>query len=381
MMDRFALEDPSKLRRVLEATRLVDGNFVLRDLLRHIIAEACSMTDADYGALGVLNATGDGLSEFITVGLTFEEEERIGPRPEGDGLLGLLIDHPEPLMVSRLDRHPASSGFPPGHPPMTSLLGVPLQVAGEVYGNLYLADKRGGEPFTTDDQVLLEALALAAGVGIENARLHEALRMVTELQGASRRDHLTGLPNRRAWDERLDEEIERCRRAGTLVTVALLDLDGFKAINDSRGHSGGDLVLRQFAESWKRVLRSGSDFVARLGGDEFGLLAPDLPSAGVRSLADRHASAEPFGIRYSLGTATWDGIETAGQLVHRADISMYRTKALAHGPPPAPHRPMSPTGRTVITPVRARTGPPGAAPRLSWRSPPVGTGGCARRAE
>ena len=378
MMDRFALEDPSKLRRVLEATRLVEGNFVLPDLLRHVIAEACSMTDADYGALGVLNATRDGLAEFITVGLTSEEEERIGSRPEGNGLLGLLIDDPRPLLVGHLDQHPASSGLPPGHPPMTSLLGVPLKVADEVYGNLYLTDKRGGEPFTTDDRDLVEALALAAGIGIENARLHETLRMVTELQGDSRRDHLTGLPNRRAWDERLDEELERSRRSGTLVTVALLDLDGFKSVNDSRGHSGGDLVLRQFADGWRRVLRSGSDFVARLGGDEFGLLAPDLPSAGVRSLADRHASAEPFGISYSLGTATWDRVETAGQLVHRADISMYQTKALARRPPLSPRHPVAPVV-PASAPVGHRTGAPGTGPARRWRSPPVGSGGCPQR--
>jgi diguanylate cyclase (GGDEF)-like protein len=355
---RFALEDPSKLRRVLEATRLVEGNFVLRDLLHHVIAEACSMTDARCGALGVLNESRDGLVEFITVGLTRAEEEGMGPRPGGNGPLGRLTEESAPSMVGHLAVHPASSGLPPGHPPMTSFVGVPLKVADDVYGNLYLADKRGGEPFTADDRDLLEALALAAGIGIENARLHEALRLVTELQSDSRRDHLTGLPNRRAWDERLDEELERCRRSGSLLTVALLDLDGFKAVNDSRGHSTGDLVLRQFAESWKRILRSGGDFVARLGGDEFGLLTPDLPSAGVRSLADRHASAEPFGIGYSLGTATWDGTETAGQLVHRADLSMYRAKALARGGQPAPcapgpsMSPMSPVSqvnRSAIT--------------------------------
>jgi len=263
---------------------------------------------------------------------------------------------------------------------MTSLLGVPLKVAGEVYGNIYLTDKRGGEPFTPDDRDLLEALAFSAGIGIENARLHEALRLVTELQGDSRRDHLTGLPNRRAWDERLDEELERCHRSGSLVTVALLDLDGFKAINDSRGHSGGDLVLRQFGDSWKRVLRSGSDFVARLGGDEFGLLAPDLPSAGVRRLADRHASADPFGISYSLGTATWDGVETAGQQVHRADISMYKTKSSAHGISLPPARPVESATRSVFAQVGQRTGAPGVAPHLPWRSPPAaGSCGCPHR--
>lgn len=315
------------MRRILEATRLVEGNFDLRDLLHHVIAEACSMTGARFGAVGVLDDTGDGLAEFITVGLTPEEEERIGARPEGRGLLGVLIHAPGPLLVDELGRHPDSSGFPDGHPPMTSLLGVPLKVAGEVYGNLYLTDKWGGSPFTRDDRDLVEALALAAGIGIENVRLHAAMRLVTELQNDSRQDHLTGLPNRRAWDERLDDEIERCRRTGTSLSVALLDLDDFKAINDHQGHSAGDLVLKEFAESWRRTLRLGGDFVARLGGDEFGLLAPGAPAVGVRSLAARHASSEYFGVAYSLGVASWNGSETPSQLLHRADIAMYQAKA------------------------------------------------------
>jgi diguanylate cyclase (GGDEF)-like protein len=333
-----SIEDPSKLRRILDTTRLVDGHFALGDLLRHVIAEACSMTGARYGALGVLNETGDGLAEFITVGLSPTEERRIGPRPEGKGLLGLLIADPRPLIVDHLSSHPASSGVPSGHPPMTSLLGVPLKVGDEIYGNLYLSDKRGGEPFGADDLDLVEALALAAGIGIENARLHAALRMVTELQNDSRLDHLTGLPNRRCWDERLDDELQRCRRTGGLVTVALLDLDGFKAINDRFGHHAGGLVLREFADSWKRIVRLGGDFVARLGGDEFGLLAPGSPLVGVRSLAGRHASSEPFVTPYSLGVATWDGHESATQLVHRADVSMYQSKARRRIPRPAHDR-------------------------------------------
>jgi len=326
-----SLEDPARLRRILEATRLVVGSFELDELLRHVIDEACSMTGARYGAVGVLDDSGEALSDFLTVGLTPEVEERIGTRPQGKGVLGVLIAEPEPLLIDCLGRHAASSGFPTGHPPMTSLLGVPLKVADQVYGHLYLTDKWGGRPFSIDDRDLVEALALTAGIGIENVRLHAALRLVTELQTDSRRDHLTGLPNRRAWDERLDEEIERCRRHGTALSVALIDLDDFKAINDLQGHSAGDLALQAFAVSWRRILRFGGDFIARLGGDEFGLLVPGSRSAGLRSLAARHATSEPSGVRYSFGVATWDQRETAGQLAHRADLSMYRDKATKHG--------------------------------------------------
>jgi diguanylate cyclase (GGDEF)-like protein len=315
------------LRRVLEATRLVDGRYELGVLLRHVITEACSMTGARYGALAVLDEDGSGIAEFVTVGLTPEEESRIGPRPQGKGLLGLLITESRTLSVDRLCQHPASSGFPKGHPPMTSLLGVPLKVGDEVYGNLYLADKQGGLPFGPEDRDMVEALALAAGIGIENTRLHAALRLVTELQYDIRRDHLTGLDNRRSWDERLDDELKRSQRSGAPLSVALLDLDGFKAINDRRGHLAGDQLLREFSDSWRRIVRLGGDFVARLGGDEFGLLAPGTHVGGVRRMAVRHARLEPDGIPYSIGVATWDGTESAGQLMHRADMSMYQCKA------------------------------------------------------
>ena len=330
-MSAGPLENPGRLRRILEATQLVAGSFELDQLLLHVINEACSMTGAKFGAVGVLDDSGEGLSDFITVGLTPEQETCIGARPQGRGLLGVMIADPQPLLVSHVGRHPASAGFPAGHPPMTSLLGVPLKVAGEVYGHLYLTDKWGGLPFNPEDRDLVEALALAAGIGIENVRLHAALRLVTELQDDSRRDHLTGLPNRRAWDERLDDEIERCRRSGTALSVALIYLDGFKSINDLHGHSAGDLALQGFAQSWKRILRLGGDFIARLGGDEFGLLVPGSRSIGLRTLAARHAESDPFGIRYSFGVATWDEQETAGQLAHRADLSMYRDKTTKQG--------------------------------------------------
>jgi signal transduction histidine kinase len=168
-----AIEDPVKLRRVLEATLLLEADLALPALLRHVIDEARSMTGARYGAIGVLNHDRTALSEFITVGLEEAEEERIGPRPTGQGVLGLLIVEPRPLRLANLGSHPESYGFPPNHPPMTSFLGVPIKVRDEVYGNLYLTDKIGWSEFTGDDEALVEALALAAGVAVENARLHQ----------------------------------------------------------------------------------------------------------------------------------------------------------------------------------------------------------------
>ena len=172
-MPYHAIEDPVKLRRVLEATLLLEADLELPALLRHVIDEARSMTGARYGAIGVLNHDRTALSEFITVGLEEAEEEQIGARPTGQGVLGLLIVEPRPLRLANLGSHPESYGFPPNHPPMTSFLGVPIKVRDEVYGNLYLTDKLGWSEFTGDDEALVEALALAAGVAVENARLHQ----------------------------------------------------------------------------------------------------------------------------------------------------------------------------------------------------------------
>ena len=186
-MPFHSIEDPAKLRRVLEATLLLEADLDLPTLLRHIVDEARSMTGAQFGALGVLNDDGTALSQFLTVGLEPGEKDRIGAHPSGLGILGLLTRDPQSLRISRLDTHPDRCGFPPNHPPMTSFLGVPLKVRDEVYGNLYLTDKVGWTEFTRDDEALIGALAVAAGIAIENARLHER---VTEVAVYEERDRL-----------------------------------------------------------------------------------------------------------------------------------------------------------------------------------------------
>ncbi len=177
-MPYHSIEDPAKLRRVLEAALLLEADLDLPSLLGHIVEEARSMTNARYGALGVLNEDGSALSEFITRGLDTEQEKAIGSRPTGLGVLGLLISDASSLRVTRIGDHPETYGFPPNHPPMTSFLGVPLKVRDEVYGNLYLTDKIGWTEFTSDDEALVGALALAAGIAIENARLHAQVQRV-----------------------------------------------------------------------------------------------------------------------------------------------------------------------------------------------------------
>ena len=170
------LVGPRSLRRLLDAVMTVGSDLDLASVLHRIVESAVELVDARYGALGVLDVTRTRLSEFITVGLGEDATHAIGHLPEGHGILGLLIVDPKPIRLPDLSEHPDSYGFPPNHPPMQSFLGVPVTVRGEVFGNLYLTDKTSAEVFTDVDQELVVALAAAAGVAIENARLHVRVR-------------------------------------------------------------------------------------------------------------------------------------------------------------------------------------------------------------
>lgn len=163
--------------RLLDAVMAIGSEQTLADALRRITETAAELVDAKYAALGVLDQSGSRLAEFITVGLSEEATDLIGARPEGHGILGLLILEPHPLRLPDLHAHPDSFGFPPGHPPMTSFLGVPIRLRGVVYGNLYMTDKADDQVFTDVDQELAVGLAAAAGLAIENARLHEVARL------------------------------------------------------------------------------------------------------------------------------------------------------------------------------------------------------------
>jgi signal transduction histidine kinase len=180
------VNDAEKLRRLMGAVLMITADVELADVLRHVVEEAKSLVGARYAALGVLNETRTGLEQFITVGLSEAEETQIGDRPAGRGVLGLLITEPEPLRLAHLEEHPGRYGFPLAHPPMTSFLGVPVRVRDEVYGNLYLTDKEGKVEFTDEDEALAEALALAAGIAIENNRLHDRVRVMSVLDDRDR---------------------------------------------------------------------------------------------------------------------------------------------------------------------------------------------------
>lgn len=173
--------------RLLDALLEVASELDLDAVLQRIAEAAASLVDAQYAAIGVVNETGTGLSQFVWTGMPADAVERIGHVPEGHGILGLLVTDARSIRLDDLSQHPASTGFPPGHPPMRTFLGVPVRVRGEVFGNLYLTEKQDGEGFTAEDERLVEALAAAAGVAVENARLHAR---VAELVITEERDRI-----------------------------------------------------------------------------------------------------------------------------------------------------------------------------------------------
>ncbi|HET6818622.1 MAG TPA: GAF domain-containing protein [Mycobacteriales bacterium] len=176
-----------RLQALLQAVVSIGSQLDLGAVLMRITETAAELADAQYAALGVLDPSGDSrLSEFVTVGIGDELRAKIGDLPHGRGVLGVLIKEPRAIRLADLADHPASYGFPPNHPPMHTFLGVPITVRGEAFGNLYLTEKRGGGEFTEGDEQVVIALASAAGLAIQNARLYEqAQRRQQWLEAAS----------------------------------------------------------------------------------------------------------------------------------------------------------------------------------------------------
>ncbi|WP_197698583.1 GAF domain-containing sensor histidine kinase [Micromonospora viridifaciens] len=173
MLDRVGevVTSRERLRALLDAVVGIGTDLDLRSTLQRIVQSGCELVGAKYGALGVIGPD-RMLHDFIVHGISDELHAKIGDLPHGRGVLGLLIDEPRPVRMPDITQHPKSYGFPPNHPPMHSFLGVPVRIRDRVFGNLYLAEKQGAAEFTEDDEEIVVALAAAAGVAIENARLY-----------------------------------------------------------------------------------------------------------------------------------------------------------------------------------------------------------------
>ena len=253
-----------RLRALLHAIETVTGDLALEAVLRNVVESACDLAHAQYGALGVIGPDG-GLEQFITVGVDEETAARIGPLPQGKGLLGALITDPRPIRLQHMSDDPRSTGFPPNHPPMDSFLGVPIHVRDEVFGNLYLANSERDD-FSTDDEELVIALALAAGTAISNARLFQdsavqqrwleaSVEIGSQLLSATGEDPLRVVARRAI--EIADADI---------VSVGLVSPDGLSfVVEEAFGDRADELIGRSFPLAGSiagRVLAEGEPLLA-----------------------------------------------------------------------------------------------------------------------
>lgn len=241
---------------LFSAVVAVAAGLELSATLRRIVQAAVDLVDAEYGALGVLGSDGQ-VVEFVYVGIDAQQASEIGPLPSGRGILGLLIDHPVPIRLDDLARHPAAVGLPPQHPPMASFLGVPVRVRGEVFGNLYLTEKRGGQSFTADDERTVMALAAAAAVAIENARLYENARTREQWQRATA-DISSAVLGGAQVEEVLQVVADRARTItdADAAIVALPGLDPGLSVEIVASAERGEGTRSRWSVRWSRQVRS-----------------------------------------------------------------------------------------------------------------------------
>jgi signal transduction histidine kinase len=302
LLDRVGemADSRERLRALLGAVVGIGTDLDLRSTLERIVVAACDLTGARYGALGVIGPDRT-LVEFITQGIDDEAKRRIGDLPRGHGVLGLLIEDPRPIRLPDITAHRRAYGFPAHHPPMHGFLGVPVRIRDQVFGNLYLAEKRGGGQFTDDDEELIAALAVAAGASIDNARMYaqarrrqrwlEAATEITAvLLGEVNRATALQLVAERArevaeaefalvmiYDPEADEL--RVDVAAGAVPAGLLDT----TVQGSRGDIQSVLVDRHIAlvedlgevTDWPVLLHTGAALLVPLaaGGETLGALA------------------------------------------------------------------------------------------------------------
>ena len=218
-MDALSVTE-GRLRALFAAGLAVTSELSLDTLLHRLVDAAAELTGARYAALGVIDANGAELEQFITHGIDDELRAEIGALPHGRGILGVLIRDAKPLRLHDLTEDPRSVGFPPGHPPMHSFLGVPILLRGVAYGNLYLTEKQDGEDFTIEDEEIVTLLAGQAAVAIENARLYEAsTRWSRQLQSLNEVGN--ALATETDLDKLLDLIVRRLRELVDARVVAL----------------------------------------------------------------------------------------------------------------------------------------------------------------
>jgi len=270
--------DRTELERLLEVGRRLVSELDLDAVLAHLLEAARDLTGARYAALGVLDESKTRLQRFLAAGVDEETRRRIGVLPRGHGILGELISDPRPLRLEDIGDHPRSYGFPPGHPTMTTFVGAPITIRGVVFGNVYLTEKQGDEPFSESDEQLLVLLAEWAAVAISNARIHEELqrgrveleRLVQGLQATA------SLSRELGGESDLDRVLELVtRRARALMkarSAYVLLREGARLVVRAAAGEGG-------VRSVGIGIGPGSDTLAFIGIDSSQRIGPEAATS------------------------------------------------------------------------------------------------------
>lgn len=282
-----------------------------------IATAACELTDSDVAILFEPGAHGRELLSTAVAGLPVPPIHLpFSGEPSG---AAVAFSSGEPFFVADLADHAAVSKRIVDELGMRSALWQPIARNSVSIGVLAVAWRERVETLPDGTRALMGLLAAEASVALERADL------LARLEAVARTDDLTGLANRRAWDEELPRELARARRESRPLCVAMLDLDRFKQFNDENGHQAGDRLLKEVTATWKETLRP-SDVLARYGGEEFVLLLPSCPIELGLEVVDRLRTQTPTTQTCSAGVAVWDGEENPEQLVARADAALYQAK-------------------------------------------------------
>ncbi|MCA2213947.1 GAF domain-containing sensor histidine kinase [Jidongwangia harbinensis] len=312
MLDRVGevVTSRERLRALLDAVVGIGSDLDLRSTLQRIVESACALVGARYGALGVIGSD-RLLSDFITHGIDPETHAAIGDLPHGRGVLGLLITDPHPVRMPDITKHPRSYGFPPNHPPMHSFLGVPVRTRDQIFGNLYLAEKQGAAEFSDDDEEIVIALAAAAGVAIDNARLFAIARRRERWLAAAAEitSVLLGTVRR---TEALELIARRAREVADADLVLVLLHDAENARYTIEVAEGADPRCADLAG---RTVPTENEWVDRFGDEKYQII-DDLRTAAEwpGPVPDGPALAAPL-----AGSDTLHGVLIVGHAADRAE--------------------------------------------------------------
>ncbi len=315
-------------------TIMIDSPLYLNHLHNSILEQTLQLLQAEQGSLMVLDEYKNELSVKAMKGINRPIYEMFNLRP-GEGIAGSVYETGVPLLVQDLNQDPRiRQGAKPRYR-TSSFLSVPLKLRNRIIGVINLADKITGEVFSEEDLQLLQAIGSYISIAIERSELYEKTE---ELKRISITDVLTGLLNRRYFQERLTEEIERSRRHRIPVSLIMVDIDNFKAFNDNYGHLGGDEILILLGQALRNYIRA-IDVAARYGGEEFTIILPQTNKEDARIIAERlcreiernetlHKKfSDLTRLTVSVGLATFpDDAETFEELIRNADRALYQAK-------------------------------------------------------